>query len=54
MDVPTTFPGGVGLPDYNPVNYDGKFRGPILMRQALANSINLPAVKMLKMVSVRQ
>jgi membrane peptidoglycan carboxypeptidase len=22
MDVPTTFPGGVGQPDYNPVNYD--------------------------------
>ena len=29
MDVPTTFPGGVGQPDYNPVNYDGKYVGPI-------------------------
>ena len=41
MDVPTTFPGGVGLPDYNPVNYDGKYRGPIQLRYALGNSINI-------------
>lgn len=52
MDVPTSFPGGVGQPLYEPVNYDGTFRGPILMRQALANSINITAVKMLKMVGV--
>ncbi len=35
-------------PPYCPVNYDGKFRGVIQMRFALANSINIPAVKMLK------
>ena len=52
MDVPTTFPGGVGQPDYNPVNYDGKYRGPIQVRYALANSINIPAVKMLAMVGI--
>lgn len=32
-------------PCYSPVNYDGAFRGPITMRNALAQSINIPAVK---------
>lgn len=53
MDVSTTFPGGVGQPDYTPVNYDGKFRGPIQIRYALGNSINIPAVKMLAMVGIK-
>lgn len=53
MDVPTTFPGGVNLPDYNPVNYDGKYVGPIQVRYALANSRNVPAVKMLAMVGIK-
>jgi len=53
MDVSTTFPGGVGQPDYKPVNYDGKFRGPIQLRYALGNSINVPAVKMLAMVGIK-
>ena len=52
MDVQTTFPGGEGLPDYIPVNYDGKFRGPIQFRYALGNSINVAAVKVLKLVGV--
>lgn len=33
---------------YCPVNYDGKFHGPVQMRFALGNSLNIPAVKMLK------
>ena len=53
MDVPTTFPGGVGQPDYNPVNYDGKFKGPVQVRYALANSLNIPAVKMLAKVGIK-
>lgn len=32
---------------YSPVNYDGKFRGPVTFREALAQSINVPAVKVL-------
>jgi len=52
MDVPTTFPGGEGLPDYSPVNYDGKFRGPMQLRYALGNSINVAAVKLLKLVGI--
>ncbi|KKQ50613.1 MAG: hypothetical protein US75_C0001G0026 [Candidatus Woesebacteria bacterium GW2011_GWC1_38_13] len=53
MDVPTEFPGGAGQPNYKPVNYDGKYRGPIQLRYALANSINVPAVKVLAMVGIR-
>lgn len=53
MDVPTTFPGGEGLPDYNPVNYDGKYRGPMQLRYALANSINVVAVKTLALVGIK-
>jgi membrane peptidoglycan carboxypeptidase len=30
-----------------PKNYDGKYRGPIALRDALAQSINIPAVKVL-------
>lgn len=53
MDVPTTFPGGVGQPNYIPVNYDGKFVGPIQVRFALGNSRNVAAVKMLAMVGIK-
>ncbi|MFI5240877.1 MAG: penicillin-binding protein [Microgenomates group bacterium] len=53
MDVPTTFPGGEGQPDYKPVNYDGKYRGPIQIRYALGNSLNIPAVKMLALVGIK-
>lgn len=53
MDVPTTFPGGIGQPDYVPENYDGKYRGPVLVRFALANSLNVPAVKMLAKVGIK-
>ncbi|MBP9711610.1 MAG: penicillin-binding protein [Candidatus Pacebacteria bacterium] len=31
---------------YMPDNYDGKFRGPMKLRDALAQSINVPAVKL--------
>lgn len=53
MDVPTTFPGGIGQPDYKPVNYDGKYVGPIQVRFALAGSRNIPAVKMLATVGIK-
>ena len=53
MDVATEFPGGIGQPPYKPVNYDGKFRGPVQVRFALGNSINIPAVKMTALVGVK-
>lgn len=52
MDTETVFPAQGGS-DYKPVNYDGKFRGPIQLRFALANSVNIPAVKLTAMVGVR-
>jgi 1A family penicillin-binding protein len=53
VDSPTSFPGGANQPDYVPVNYDGKFRGPVQLRYALANSLNIPAVKMISLVGVK-
>ena len=41
-----------GSPTYIPVNYDGKFRGKISLRIALANSINIPAIKVLSKIGV--
>ncbi len=32
---------------YMPENYDGLFRGPVTLREALAQSLNIPAVKLL-------
>ncbi|MFH1566215.1 MAG: PBP1A family penicillin-binding protein [bacterium] len=52
FDVPTEFSGGVGQPPYKPVNYNGDYSGPVQVRYALANSINVAAVKMLKLVGV--
>lgn len=46
-DQPICFPNPTGAA-YCPVNYDGKFHGIVDMRQALGNSFNIPAVKMLK------
>ena len=37
---------------YRPRNYDGKFHGPMLMREALARSMNIPAVETLHFVGV--
>src|SRR3989344_1585863 len=54
MDVSTEFSsGGSADTPYRPVNYDGKFRGPMQVRFALGNSENIPAVKMLAMVGIR-
>lgn len=33
---------------YTPQNYDGLFRGPVTLRSALGQSLNIPAVKVLK------
>lgn len=55
-DVPTEFPpSGVPndpSPPYIPVNYDGRFHGPVTVRSALANSFNIPAVKALQFAGI--
>ncbi len=45
-DVRTTFLTRENRP-YTPRNYDGIFHGPVLARQAMASSLNVPAVKVL-------
>ena len=47
-DVPTTFQN----PTYQPINYDRQFRGPVAVRYALANSYNVPAVKVLNFIGI--
>ncbi len=37
---------------YSPVNYDNIFRGPMTLRDALAQSINIPAVKVLYLAGI--
>ncbi len=54
MDVETKYPSGdPAKPDYNPKNYDGKYRGPMQLRYALGNSINTIAVKVSALVGVK-
>jgi penicillin-binding protein 1C len=43
-DVPSYFPTAEQGVVYSPRNYDGKYRGPLLIRRALAGSENVPAV----------
>lgn len=52
-DQPTTFKTDGG-PDYKPKNYDGTFRGNVLPRRALANSLNIPSVEIMSKVGVTQ
>jgi len=52
FDLETEF-GVAGAKSYMPQNYDLKFRGPVTMRQALAQSINLPSVKTLYLAGVK-
>jgi penicillin-binding protein 1C len=48
-DVPTSFVDESGE-TYVPSNYDNLFHGPVSLRQALANSYNLPAVILQKRI----
>lgn len=48
MDVPTDFG------NYKPENYDRGYRGPVSVRRALQNSLNIPAVQALALVGVHE
>lgn len=50
-DSPITYTFNGEAP-YSPVNYDGAFHGRIPLRYALANSYNVPAVKVLDRIGV--
>ncbi len=55
-DIPSDFPPSGDPNDqrnpYSPVNYDGRFHGPVTVRTALSNSYNIPAVKTLQFVGI--
>lgn len=65
FDVPTEFrandPNCPAIPDYtndnpecfHPENFDEQFRGPVSFKQALAQSINVPSVKVLYLAGLR-
>lgn len=46
-DSPKTFEG-----NYKPLNYDKSFRGPVTVRRALSNSLNIPAVEVMEKLGV--
>ena len=48
----TPYPGVPASQCYMPQNYDGKYHGPMTIREALARSMNIPAVKMLSIVGI--
>lgn len=50
-DIPTCFQ-TPGQPLYCPQNYDNSFHGPVSLRASLANSYNIPAVKLLTFNSI--
>jgi 1A family penicillin-binding protein len=50
-DLPVKYADG-GSMVYAPHNYDGRFHGPVTMKSALANSFNIPAVKVLEDVGL--
>lgn len=54
MDVKTEFPtDDPTQPIYTPENYSGKYTGPVQIRFALGNSLNIPAVKTLANVGIK-
>lgn len=61
FDLPTQFSTSCAASDnhndtppcYSPENFDGKFRGPMTFTAAIAQSINVPAVKVLYLVGIQ-
>jgi penicillin-binding protein 1A len=51
VDEPVTYHGGAQ--DYSPHNYDEKYEGRITLRRALADSRNVPAVRLLDHVGIQ-
>ncbi len=47
QDAPISLPDAAGRP-WRPQNHDNRFRGPVTLRHALGNSLNIPAVKVLQ------
>jgi penicillin-binding protein 1A len=54
LDTPVSYPSGPGQPPYSPTDYDGKWLGAITLRQALEQSRNVPAVRMMDALGPKQ
>ncbi len=54
VDGPLSIPMCCGQPPYQPHNYDLRYHGLITLRTALANSFNIPAVKLLMQTGVNK
>jgi membrane carboxypeptidase/penicillin-binding protein PbpC len=52
VDAPTKFQQLDSQDPYEPKNYDGKFRGPVSLRNSLGNSLNINSVKALAIVGI--
>jgi penicillin-binding protein 1A len=52
LDAPVTFPNASG-PPYEPHNYDEKFEGTITFRRALAQSRNIPALRLADSLGIK-
>ena len=50
LDAPVTYVSAPGAPPWRPENFDGKFLGPVPIYQALAESRNVPTVRLLEKV----
>ena len=53
IDTPTCF-SSPGQKEYCPKNYDGSFKGPVTIRQSLGNSLNITAVKSLRILGLEK
>ncbi len=53
FDVKTNFGEDGSGKKYKPQNYDGRYRGPVEMKKALATSLNVPAVKALYLAGIK-
>ncbi len=54
VDEPVSFEPGPGQPPYQPKNYDAKYEGNVTLRHALEDSRNVPAVKMMDVLTPHQ
>jgi penicillin-binding protein 1A len=52
IDSPISFTDGVGKV-WQPVNYDGKFKGQITIREALTESRNVPTIKVASLIGIK-
>ncbi len=52
LDAPISFTDTLGRV-WQPVNYDGKFKGRITLRQAIAESRNVPTIRLASLIGIK-